>query len=133
MRGHTAKCLGWHELDLCLNQSHGFADTTEEEQEAASMGPPSRCHARVVRSLGRWSGGLKQTEVRPLSCHAMMSHVPARKLTRALIHEHVIAGGRVGGLRAAHRLRPSLCLPRDARPRLRPARGHGRRQPHRGG
>lgn len=28
------------------------------------MGPPSRCHARVVRSLGRWSGGLKQTEVR---------------------------------------------------------------------
>lgn len=27
------------------------------------MGPAARCHARVVRSLGKWSGGLAQAEV----------------------------------------------------------------------
>lgn len=55
----------------CTNQDPTYqyqprqqTPTTDEEEAAASMGPAARCHARVVRSLGKWSGGLAQTEVR---------------------------------------------------------------------
>lgn len=47
---------------LRLRRALYIRELEEEEEEEVSMGPLTSCHCRVVRSMGGWSGGLREPQ-----------------------------------------------------------------------
>ena len=54
---------------LRLRRALYVRELEEEEEEEVSMGPLTSCHCRVVRSLGGWSGGLREPQTSILEAY----------------------------------------------------------------